>query len=705
MFDRLEPKVDKLSFGIATQEKIFCESFVYEPASIEGEKLGHVYMLGEIKDVSEDSFFILDYIATLVKRNYYGQTQKPCLLALEETLKKVNEGMRELLSQKKTEWLGKLHFAIGVLSQNTFYFTICGNPRIFFVRRGEANDVGEKIGAGIKDAAPQKIFRTVASGKVEKGDKIFMMTSDLFYSIPKETWTEIIASSAPSKKIKHLCSSQKLTIVNPGEILIVSFADNEIWGKEEFRPSLPSVKKPKEISSRKSNYINLFFITLKRIFKLLYLILRLIFKSLLYFLKKLFQASKKFGKILTKFLRKFRFFQKLEDKFKKIPQKPIFQKTKNTIKFLKKKLVLVPLFCLLLIFAGLFGVHHQKQKAESAHWREILEEAQLKYKGGEIALIYGAEEKAIELFSEVESLILELGKSNYFKKEGKEIRELTLSKIQKLLNMEIIENPKILATLEGFSIKFDIREIALTEDESLLFVSDPSSALFYKFDTLKKQGEFCLAPIPEGGILKTLSLKMPKGLLVFFAPPKNIFFYISSEKRLSESQILSSPYEDFEFQDLTSYKNNLYFLDSKEGEIIKFSLDEEKNDLSPGKIWLRRNAKKVIGAKSIACDGSIWVLSGNGNISKYIDGYFAQELKISAALECPEKIWTSPDRPFLYVLDPPKKRLTLLDKKGQVIKQYFSEKFNNLKDFWVSDDGNTIYLLNGNQIFIVKVEL
>ncbi len=705
MFDKQEPKVDKFVFNVSTQEKNFCDCFVYEPINQSEERLGSLYMLGEIKDVSEDSFFILNHIATLVKRNYYSQTTKPCLIALEETLKKVNEGMRELISQKKTEWIGKLHFIVGILSQNTLYFTLCGTPRLFFVRSNEVTDVGEKIGVGVKEIIPHKIFRSVASGKVEKGDNILMLTSDVFHSISKENWAEITRSHNPAKRIKDLCSSQRLTIVHNGGAIFISLAHEEKEEKEFFTPALqPSQKAPQAFYEEQLSKKERAFITLKRILKLLYVALRFIIKTLIYLLRWLAVLLKRFIKWFWTVLKKIKFFQRLEENFRALFQNPVFQKIRAIVKFFRKKIVFIPLLFLILALIVFAGIQYQKQEAKVAEWKKVLEECRAKYKEGEISLIYGAKEKAIKSFEEVESLVIKLEKSGHFKKESKEIRESALSKLQKLLNIEIIEDPEILATLGNFSIKFDIQKIALSDDESLLFASDPSSALFYKFDINQKKGEFSLAPIPEGGVSKMTFLEAAQNPTIFFAPPENIFFYLPQEKKFSESQSLNSPYEDADFQDLASYKNNLYFLDSKDGEIVKFTFDPEKNEISQGKIWLSKKTKKAGDAKSIACDGAIWILGQNGEILKFNNGYFIQKLETASDFQGATKIWTSQNHPFLYVLNPLKKKVTILDKRGGVVKQYFSEKFDNLKDFWVSKNGDIIYLLNKNQLLVVKTK-
>jgi len=64
-----------------------------------------------------------------------------------------------------------------------------------------------------------------------------------------------------------------------------------------------------------------------------------------------------------------------------------------------------------------------------------------------------------------------------------------------------------------------------------------------------------------------------------------------------------------------------------------------------------------------------------------------------------KKIFTSATLPYLYLLEPVQKRIIILDKKGQIVKQFQSQKFDNLLDFAISENGKTIYLLNGLKVY------
>ena len=61
---------------------------------------------------------------------------------------------------------------------------------------------------------------------------------------------------------------------------------------------------------------------------------------------------------------------------------------------------------------------------------------------------------------------------------------------------------------------------------------------------------------------------------------------------------------------------------------------------------------------------------------------------------------------YLYVIDPDKNRIVLFDKiNGSLIGQYISDKFNDLKNITVDEEEKKMYILNGDKIFEVEIEI
>ncbi len=103
----------------------------------------------------------------------------------------------------------------------------------------------------------------------------------------------------------------------------------------------------------------------------------------------------------------------------------------------------------------------------------------------------------------------------------------------------------------------------------------------------------------------------------------------------------------------------------------------------------------------MAIDGSIWILSEINTISRYHNGQYQTDL-IFDFFPAPKKlykIFTLPHLPYLYLLEPVQNRIIILKKTGEIFKQFQSEKFENLKDFAVSENGKIIYLLNNQAVY------
>ena len=57
---------------------------------------------------------------------------------------------------------------------------------------------------------------------------------------------------------------------------------------------------------------------------------------------------------------------------------------------------------------------------------------------------------------------------------------------------------------------------------------------------------------------------------------------------------------------------------------------------------------------------------------------------------------------YIYILEPSERRVIVITETGDVIKQFQSEEFDNLLDFAVSENGKTIYLLNGLKVYKIE---
>lgn len=169
------------------------------------------------------------------------------------------------------------------------------------------------------------------------------------------------------------------------------------------------------------------------------------------------------------------------------------------------------------------------------------------------------------------------------------------------------------------------------------------------------------------------------------------------------SSLVDSPSFEFNFDLSVSYLSNLYFLDKKTCEIIKYSHLGTLNWGSPKK-WMKDKGP-CSEPKSMTVDGSVWILNKDNSVLRYYAGSF-QKTIIPDFFPFPKNITqikTKADVPYLYLLEPVKNRVIIIDKTGKIIKQFQSEKFDKLKDLDISSDGKTIYLLNDSKVYRVEM--
>ena len=111
---------------------------------------------------------------------------------------------------------------------------------------------------------------------------------------------------------------------------------------------------------------------------------------------------------------------------------------------------------------------------------------------------------------------------------------------------------------------------------------------------------------------------------------------------------------------------------------------------------------------SFTVDNFVYLLRPNGEIIKVYSGLRSQPglpiLKLDPPVLGAVKILTTPDDKNLYILDQVGKRIVVISKDGELINQYFSDKFDIMRDMAVDSANQRIYVANGNQIFQIDTK-
>ena len=201
--------------------------------------------------------------------------------------------------------------------------------------------------------------------------------------------------------------------------------------------------------------------------------------------------------------------------------------------------------------------------------------------------------------------------------------------------------------------------------------------------------------------------KTGNGAMVFLTDLPGVASYEPSKSDIKKLSIKFEE-EENDIIDMAFYKQNsaIYTINKNNNEIYKHI--SIAGGFSGGEKWLKETeSDPLANPMSIAIDGDIYVLQNDSAnpIIKLTKGLKSEFLipELFIPLNKATKIITEIGAKNLYALDPKNKRVVIISKTGNLIKQFISDKFNNLIDIAVSPTEKEIYLLNGTSVFEISL--
>ena len=654
-------QVFEFHFNPKLRPDLIFDSFCYEPENIYEKRMGNLYLVGILKNVLPQNIYFLDKLAKVIQKEYYRSTIRKPENALKESLKEANAFLEQIARKGDVSWLGNLGFAALSLKNYQLNFTKIGDLKIFLLRGKRIIDIDQKLKFEEIAPWPLKIFGNIVSGKLAEGDLILVQSKEVLELFERENLLPEITKISYqnfTKELNEIFRQKRKEILNISGICLAILLTKEVLAKK--REVVSPKFYPKEFS-------------LKEVFVPIFIA----FKNLI----------KKITACLLPFLLKLPKLPKIKT--------PIWPWLSWSPK-LKRNLILI--LALIFLLALGFFISQLQEKKELKEKEITLKEIQEKLNRAESFLILKTPEatkkanlllkEGWEEVSKLSQIVFNLPKN--FQNQVFSLKD-EISKILFELNkLEIIEKPDLFFEFDFQS--FNPQKMIFFKEE-LYFFSPYSQNLF----KVNKEGKGQLLEINKKFNLATTL----EDSLLFFSKPNQIS--ILKEGKFFEFS-LKEPYTDFNFDDFSSFKSNLYFLDKKSAEIIKYPFLADFQWSTPV-LWLDRQEKKAIEARALAIDGSIWLLKNDNSLSRYYNGRFQERIVLEIFPEPKElrKIFTSSTLPYLYLLEPAQKRMLILNKKGEIIKQFQSQKFDNLLDLAISEDGKTIYLLNGLKVYQLRL--
>ena len=158
----------------------FIKIFNYSGENITTSQLGALVGVFEISEPNDESAYIVNFLASVAKKEYFLNPRRGAVESFEATLHKINLALSLLVKHGNTSWLGKLHGAIGVLEKNQIHFSVTGEVKILLLRNNHFSEISAGLASEESALHPIKTFVEVSSGRLLPNDKIIIASPELF---------------------------------------------------------------------------------------------------------------------------------------------------------------------------------------------------------------------------------------------------------------------------------------------------------------------------------------------------------------------------------------------------------------------------------------------------------------------------------------------------------------------------------------------
>jgi hypothetical protein len=655
--------------------------FVASAENYDQGRLGTLFGIFKILDFSSDSSYIANLLTSVIKKEYFNRPERSPEESFEASLRKANLALAELARHGSISWAGKISFAGGVIEGNNLHFSNLGDTSVFLIRSGKIARISQDLEEGkTSEPHPLKTFTDISSGKIEKGDKIILTTSDLLDIFSPDELRHNAARFS-QEEFFGLIEASLHSNTDLGSTIIIDFLDpNEIsapFNSNQGRQKIPeetvllplpeetkNADTPPAVPEKKAPIISEIIMPPPKEKKAdLYIkeeteTQTASFASKIYSpLKNLYLAS---SKIISSSFR-------------------------NLAEFTRRLKVKEKMFFL---FRGKMRPGHLVEKI-TGHSR---------YFAGRLSRIDSKKKKLYSGITLAVVLVFIIGIIAYKNSHKRIISQLV---IQPNPQTETSSAPSAFEDTQAKTVSALDSVVSLSRSAQTLIMLNGS--LF----SMPENSKTVLKINPESKTVEEnlCSLDVGNFKLMASMPNLNALFILTEDNKVVSFTPINKNFQEntialpagLSAEDIKTYLTYIYLLDPKANQIYRYPRAE--GGFGDQQSWLK-SGTDISNAIGFAINDDLFVASANG-FQAYTQGKKDESFnmkfpKIPIAID---KIFTEPDFNGIYVLDTKNHRVLVYDKQGNIAAQYFNDSISIIKDFTVDEQNKIVYILsNSNQI-------
>jgi hypothetical protein len=725
---KLENSISNILVVNKSKLQPFIEAFEYQAENISLQNLGTLMGFFKIKDLSEDSAYIVNFLTSVLKKEYYSNSKRGVSHSLDAALHKVNLALAELAKHGNIKWLGNLDAAICVLEKTNLHFSVTGKSKILLLRNKNLLDISEGFEMS-SEPNPLKTFIDVSSGHLEDLDKLMITSDDIFqvFSLnelkkaslrfTKDNFIQFIQTALVNEKelaitfVIDIFKSEEAVAKKPKEkknkyyqnaFSEKSFQEQKSDTSKIFPPEINPSEEKEEYTDEKTGHIyvqdQLEDKDDQRASNYYWLLIKGKFSDVPYFFKK---TSKKTSSALKMA------FRHVKDSSAKIKfslpkiKPPVQEEEKNDSEVEVPK----PQKKFLNNFLHKFNSARSYLKKISAKIAQKSKWAGPYLKKFFSAIIpsfskiknyFGLMDRRQKLFALaiilliiiIPPILLSLKSEKKATPENKTIADMNIVKEPVLQEKNIISLPaeKDLATAEN-SIKI------ISIDGSVFIVSGEKIITWQEGGTK----EF---PMPKNFGAPVVASWMNDLKLIFVLTDQNKIFSFSPVSSKFQENKIAIPGES-KITLMGTYLTYLYLADTKNNQIYRHPRAE--GGFGNKVNWLK-DQTDLSNIINMVVDENIY-LADSTQISQFFKGKkqdFNLE-KTTTPLDI-DSIYLSVDTGNIYALDKSNKRIVKFDKTGVLLANYTSDFLKEARNFSIDENNKKLYVADSNKLVSFDLE-
>lgn len=637
-----KPKYHHLFIG---KEKVgFSKCYHLEWDSDLGEDAAQIVLNIDIKSSAVPGEEVSDEIFDALKNNFFQDLEKDPYTRFEQSLKMMNDIVKEKESQYGMRFLPNINVIVAVITGGTLYLSQHGDAEAYLVRKRHVSVLSE----GLHDSSTmgKEMFANVASGGVVPGDKLVYSTARLYRYVTKMDLAKVFSDHNVGSAVSELANLVSMEVSDKISVCVVEMVPAEGSEVVAFMPD--DISKKISIDGLYSRFSRGF-------------------------------ADNKILNFLS---------GKISDLTRK-------SSVLNEWKRLGRDKVLISLILVVLaLIVGIYLVRHQGQKQKYIEELEAkLEEVSTKIDEAQTKGSYD-KDAAAELLDSAETVAMEVLASGYLRGSASEYLNAVQEQRDYLDNVIRVSDAVLLADLS--EKRSTVSALGITPYNDSLYVYEYNGLYEIVLGEVRDP-----LTIDDEEVVILGAYFEDQDTILFYTQDGDVIEYNGTDFNFMDTS-------DGDFvlgADVDPYSSKLYVLDVESEQIWKYY--RERESYGGAEAYILSEDVDLSKAVSMAIDGSIWVLNSDGTITKLTSGsvedYNLERAPLSG-LEGAEKIYTAFESSQVYILDSANNCVLVFNKDakdGDLVysTKYVFEGLDNLRDIYIAQNENRMYLLTDMQVW------